>query len=116
LRFDGSVSDPRLIEAIENAMLDVNAMLASLKSKGASLSELATSQINNKGNTEILYFRAINSYVGAHVNEKYRSYDSTSTGQKRAEDLMPTIDEYRRDLRWAIRDLIGSPRMTVELI
>lgn len=116
LRFDGSVSDPRLIEAIENAMLDVNAMLDSLKGKGASLAALATSQINNKGNTEILYFRAINSYVGAHVNEKYRSYDSTSTGQKRAEDLMPTIDEYRRDLRWAIRDLLGSPRMTVELI
>ena len=42
LRFDGSVSDPRLIEAIENAMLDVNAMLAVLKSKGASLAALAT--------------------------------------------------------------------------
>lgn len=116
LRFDGSVSDMRLIEAIENALIEINSGLALLKNNGGSLAELATGQINNKPNTHILYFRAVVAHVGAHINEKYRSYDSTSTGQKRAEDMTPTIDEYRRDLRWAMRDLLGSARTTVDLI
>ncbi|MGH8369197.1 MAG: head completion/stabilization protein, partial [Pseudomonas sp.] len=27
-----------------------------------------------------------------------------------------TIDDYRRDLRWAVRDFLGISRTTVELI
>ena len=46
----------------------------------------------------------------------YRSYDSTNSGNNNAEELTPTIDDYRRDLRWAVRDFLGINRSTVELI
>jgi len=39
-----------------------------------------------------------------------------NSGNKNAEELTPTIDDYRRDLRWAVRDFLGINRSTVELI
>lgn len=116
VRLDGSISNPRLKDAAIAAMLEINEQLRSLKFKASALSELATSTIDGKPNTELLYLRAIHSAIAADINEKYRSYDSTGDGQKRAEELSPTIDEHRRNLRWAIRDLLGTSRCTVELI
>ena len=63
-----------------------------------------------------LYRRAIEAGTGAEVCERYRSFDSTNAGNKNAEELTPTIDDYRRDLRWAVRDFLGRTRITVELI
>ncbi|MFL4232225.1 head completion/stabilization protein, partial [Pseudomonas aeruginosa] len=34
----------------------------------------------------------------------------------KAQDIATTIDDYRRDQRWAIRDFLKRPRTTVELI
>ncbi|TCB68661.1 head completion/stabilization protein [Acinetobacter sp. ANC 4178] len=116
VRLDGSVSNARLKDAAIAAILEINDQLRSLKLKAATLNELATSNIDGKPNTELLYLRAVHSAIAADINEKYRSYDSTSDGQKRAEQLAPTIDDHRRNLRWAIRDLLGTSRCTVELI
>ena len=63
-----------------------------------------------------LYRRAIEAGTGAEVCERYRSFDSTNAGNKNAEELTPNIDDYRRDLRWAVRDFLGINRTTVELI
>lgn len=38
------------------------------------------------------------------------------TATTRPEDIATTIDDYRRDQRWAIRDFLKRPRTTVELI
>lgn len=95
MRLDGSISNPRLKDAAIAAMLEINEQLRSLKFKASALSELATSTIDGKPNTELLYLRAIHSAIAADINEKYRSYDSTGDGQKRAEELSPTIDEHR---------------------
>jgi hypothetical protein len=116
VRLDGSVSNARLKDAAIAAILEINEQLRSLKLKAATLNELATSTIDGKPNTELLYLRAVHSAIAADINEKYRSYDSTSDGQKRAEQLAPTIDDHRRNLRWAIRDLLGTSRCSVELI
>lgn len=116
VRLDGSVSNARLKDAAIAAILEINDQLRALKFKAATLNELATSTIDGKPNTELLYLRAVHSAIAADINEKYRSYDSTSDGQKRAEQLAPTIDDHRRNLRWAIRDLLGTSRCTVELI
>lgn len=116
VRLDGSVSNARLKDAAIAAILEINDQLRALKFKTATLNELATSTIDGKPNTELLYLRAVHSAIAADINEKYRSYDSTSDAQKRAEQLAPTIDDHRRNLRWAIRDLLGTSRCTVELI
>lgn len=116
VRLDGSVTNKRLIDSIISAMLEINDQLKTLKSKAVTLDELATSHIAGKSNTQLLYERAIYSAVAADINEKYRSYDSTGDGQKRGQELEPTVDDHRRNLRWAIRDLLGKPRCTVDLI
>jgi hypothetical protein len=54
--------------------------------------------------------------AGAEVCERYRNYSATNTGNNKADELIPTIDDYRRDLRWAVRDFLGISRITVELI
>lgn len=116
LRFDGSVTNERLFDAVVNSVLEVNQQLLVLKTKKPSFSELATTTVAGQSNVEMLYLRAVYASVAAMINEHYRSYDSTGDSQKRAEEMNPVIDEHRRNLRWAIRDLLGISRCTVDLI
>lgn len=120
LRFDSSVTDQRLIPAIESAIIEVNEQLESLTLKAASLAEISPKKITTGGIekpiTEVLYFRAVAAAVGAELNEKYRAYDTTNNGGQKADELTPTIDDYRRDLRFAIRDLKKLRRLNVELV
>jgi hypothetical protein len=60
--------------------------------------------------------RAVQAAAGAEVCERYRGYDTTASGAKSADENTPTIDDYRRDQRWAIRDFLGKSRTTVELL
>jgi hypothetical protein len=48
LRFDGSITDQRLIPAIESAIIEVNDQLESLTSKAASLAEISPKTITTK--------------------------------------------------------------------
>lgn len=121
LRIDASVTPPRLETAVIAAAISVNREL--LKWRGAqqaagyaTLAEVPAETINDQSELVHLYARAIQAATGAEVCERYRSYDSTGTGDRKAEALQFNIDEYRRDQRWAIRDLLGIARMTVELI
>ncbi len=116
IRLDASITNARLIHEIENAMLECNDLLSILKSRADTLHQLNTSTINGKGNKEILYFRAIAACCAALLLEKYRSYDSSGTGQNRADDVGISSAEHRRNQRYAIRDLLGQNRMTVDLL
>lgn len=80
------------------------------------MAELATAKVDGKPDTEILYFSAISNGVAAKVNEQYRSYDTSTSGNKNAKELTPTIDESRRNKQWAIKQLLGQSHTTVELI
>ncbi|MNP78778.1 Phage head completion protein (GPL) [compost metagenome] len=73
-------------------------------------------RINDESCLVLLYRRAIYCTTAAELSERYRSFDSTSEGNRNAEELTPSIDEYRRDARFAIRDLLGVGHCTVELI
>jgi hypothetical protein len=121
LRIDASVSDARLEMAIVGAMLETNRDLHSLKFRHLAagherLADVPACQINGQSELVATYLRAIYCAAGAELAERYRSYDSTGQGDRNAEALSPTIDEYRRDARYAIRSLLGIPRNTVELI
>ncbi|MFW2151851.1 head completion/stabilization protein [Acinetobacter gyllenbergii] len=116
LRLDSSVTNQRLIPAIEAAVIHVNEQLDSLISKAPSLAEITTKTVNGKPTSVVLYFRAIAAAAGAELNEKYRSYDTTSNGSQKAEDLTITVDDFKRDLRFAIRDLKMIRRLSVELL
>jgi hypothetical protein len=121
LRIDDSVTPARLETAVIAAAINLNQELREWKAAQqaagfATLDDVPGDRIQEVSVKAHLYRRAIEAGTGAEVCERYRSYDSTNAGNKKAEDLMPTIDDYRRDLRWAVRDFLGKSRSTVELI
>lgn len=121
LRLDSSISAMRLEVAIVNAVLSVNRDLDTYKQAQQALGHATLAAIPGpliQGVTRPvhLYLRAVYCTAGAELAERYRSYDSSNAGDKNAEELTPSIDEYRRDARWAERDLLGVSRATVELL
>ena len=121
LRMDGTVSNARLELAAVNAMLSVNRELAMLRAEYmaegyATLADVPAAELQGLSGLIHLYRRAIYCTAGAELAERYRSFDATAAGNQRADELTPSIDEYRRDARYAIRDLLGITHSTVELI
>lgn len=120
-RIDASVSLARLETAVVAAAISVNRELAAWRvarqAEGCStLTDVPADAVRDVSERVHLYLRAVYVASTAEVCERYRNYDSTRNGKQNAEDLTPTIDEYRRDQRWAIRDFLGLGRSTVELI
>lgn len=121
LRIDSSVTLIRLETATIAAAISVNRELAEWRrtkqTEGyTTLADVPAEQVKDVSQLIHLYQRAIYAATGAEICERYRSYDSTNSGNQNADDLTPSIDELRRDQRWAVRDFLGLGRTTVELI
>ena len=121
LRIDASVTPARLETAVIAAAIDLNRELsdwrAAQQAAGyATLADVPGDRIKDVSVQAHLYRRAIEAATGAEVCERYRDYSATNTGNNKAEETAPTIGDYRRDLRWAVRDFLGKNRTTVELI
>lgn len=121
LRIDNSVTAPRLKTAVINAVISVHDELetwrAAQETAGyMTLADVPSKQIEGESIQVHLYRRAIEAATGAEICERYRSYDTTNAGNNHAEELTPNIDDYRRDLRWAVSDFLGRNRTTVDLI
>lgn len=121
LRLADAVSDARLEVATVNAILSVNRELAdyrvALQASGyATADQVPGEQVAGQSALVHRYRRAVYCTAGAELTERYRGYDATATGNQRADELTPSIDEYRRDARWAISDILGRTHATVELI
>lgn len=120
-RIGGNVSAPRLEEAAVAAMISVNRELRKLKLRyqamgHAALEDVPAEQIQGKSELVHTYLRAVYCTVSAEVAERYRTYSSTNTGTAKGEEEEQSADDYRRDARFAIRDLLGINRTTVELL
>lgn len=120
-RFDGTVTPERLSKAILFAVSSVNAELADWKATqiGAgheSLADVPAPSLGGLSTKVALYTRAVYAAAQADLVERYRDYDTTGAGGKQADAMDPRIADLRRDIRWAISDLIGIRRTTVELI
>ncbi|MCF5657688.1 head completion/stabilization protein [Pseudomonas poae] len=121
LRIDSSVTPARLETAVISAAINLNRELsdwrAAQQAAGyATLEAVPGDRIKDVSVKAHLYRRAIEAGTGAEVCERFRDYSATNTGHNKAEEVAPTIDDYRRDLRWAVRDFLGKSRTTVELI
>ena len=123
MRLDGTVTQARLRPAIVEAILFVNHALddwRNTKATGfATLAEMPATRIDGESRLIALYRRAVYSSAKADLVERYRDYDSTasSLGDKKSMDYLDNApSEQRRNAQWASADLIGRPRMTVELI
>lgn len=121
LRIDSSVTPARLETAVISAAINLNRELsdwrAAQQAAGyATLDAVPGDRIKDVSVKAHLYRRAIEAGTGAEVCERFRDYSATNTGNNKAEEVAPTIDDYRRDLRWAVRDFLEKSRTTVELI
>lgn len=120
-RLDGTVTAPRLRAALLHAMADINGELASwrLTQQAAgipSLEDLPGAELGGQSIWLVYYQQAIVSHVQCSLIEAYRDFDTTGSGDAKADGLEARIDSHRRDLRWAIAALQAKPRTTVELI
>ena len=121
MRQDGTITQPRLIEAARNAINEVNDRLNAWRYKQIAagygeLSQVPADELDDESVRVQLYRRAVFCITQASVTERFSSFDATGSGTKRAETLDTTVDDLRRDADWAINDLQALPRMTIELI
>lgn len=121
IRVPGDVHPARIRATVVSAVMGVTRELAEWQAVQeaaghASLSDVPAQVIDGESRLVHLYLRAVGCATAVELHERYRSYDATAQGSQRADELTPTIDEIRRDLRNAVCDLQGLPRATVELI
>ncbi|MBK3336912.1 head completion/stabilization protein [Burkholderia pseudomallei] len=121
MRLDGTVALERLRHAARDAILTVNDELAAWRARqraagAATLADVPAARIDGESALVARYWRAVYHLTHADVTEKYRGYDTTKSGGQVAADLAATVDDSRRAARWAISDILGIARSTVELI
>lgn len=121
LRTDGTVIEPRLRHALIAAMIEAARDLGGYKCERlaegyATLRAVPCDRIDGKSMLEHSYLRAIYCYAKADLIERMRDYDTTGAGQKRVDWLDTAPDEQRRNASWAISQILGQTRCTVELI
>lgn len=120
-RIDGTVPDERLIEAATVAMSAVNTDLAAYQADReaegiATLAAVPAAELGGRSRLVRLYQRAIYAMTKADLLERYRDFDAANSGRSREEDLDKPAAEQRRNARLAIREILGIPRVTAELI
>lgn len=121
MRVDSLATPPRLAMALDGAAMDVNAQLLAYQLQQQAAGHDTADDVpprpgQRQGDLVRLYLRAVWSLAKADLIERYRDYDATRDGHDRADALTDAVDDYRRAAAWAIRDITGDRRTTVELI
>ncbi|WP_432239898.1 head completion/stabilization protein [Herbaspirillum robiniae] len=124
MRLDQTVTDDRLRPALVDAILAVNRLLSEWKAgqvaAGVQKLELVDApKVDGESQFVALYRRAVYSFAKADMFEGYRDYDTTAgalTDKKNMEWMDQAPDVQRRNGHWAINDILGRQRVTVELI
>lgn len=121
MRLDGTVTHERLRLATVDAIASINDELRTWKTTRcaegyADLASVPASRTDGVSAHVLRYRRAVYNLARADLTEQYRAYDATKSGGNDAEVLEATICESRRNVRWAVNDMSGVPRSTIELI
>lgn len=121
MRLDGTVTPQRLRGALIEAIASVNSQLSDWRRAQqaagyASLAAVPAEEVDGLPIPVQRWQRAVQCAAAANLTERYRSFDSTASGHKKADDLDTTVDDLRRDSHWAISDILGRGRSTIELI
>lgn len=121
MKVEAVATPERALHALRAAVIEVNNRLskwltAQIEQGFSSIDDIPKKPGEIEHQKKFLYLRAVWSLAKANLIERYRDYDTTKSGQDKAESLAESIDDFRRDAAWAINDLLGAPRATVELI
>lgn len=124
-RLDGTVTPARFRPALVAAIASVNTELATWAAtqRAAGAATLADVPATTIGGASLLvhhYLRAVHECAMADLAEAYREIDVTpqSAGKygRVADKLELKTDEHRRNMRWAVSDILGIRRTTVALV
>ncbi len=120
-RIRDSVLAPRLRKEILAAILTIgdnlDAWAKVQQTAGhAKLADVPSKTIDGQSRLQILYFAAIAGETKARIIEGYRDTDLTGRGDRKIEDLEPSVDELRRNAIQAVRSILGRTRTRIELI
>lgn len=120
-RIPTQVTDARARDALRGAMLSVRGELAAFQrdaiaNGAAALVDIDDSQVDGESALELLYRRAIFAFAAADLIETHNDISATNDGRDRSEDRAVSACEHRRNATHAIRDILGVPRTSVELI
>lgn len=121
LRLDGTATTERLTHSLVDAIASVNGELSAWKAaqiaaEYLTMEDVPADEIDGDSVLVHRYKRAVYALTKANLVERYRDFDSTAAGNKKADQMENPIDDLRRDARWAISDILGIGRNTVELI
>ena len=95
---------------------------AELRDYQAAQQQAGVARLQDAGDGRQLgrYLRAIYAHMQADLAEAYRDIDVTPQSAGKTERVTDKIElkigEHRRNLRWAISDLLGLCRTTVDLV
>ena len=120
-RLDGTIPSLRLRTAIIEAIATTNYALRPWRDEQiangiAKLEAIDAEKIDDVSILIHRYKRAVGCLTKALILERYRDFDTTGKGDKKADALTDPIDDCRRDHLAALADITGKPRTTVELI
>lgn len=121
MRIDGTVTHERLrlatIEAINTVNRDLKNYRQTAQQQGINtLADSDDEQIGGESSLVLLYQRAVYCLATANLQERYRSFDSTREGHNKADELLDTAGDLRRDYHFAVRDILGEHRMIADLV
>lgn len=121
MRVDNVATTARAAHALEASMLTANRRLIDYQHEQQAAGHSEAAAIpprlgERAGDIVLLYCRAVWNLAKAELIERYRDYDSAGSGHDRADALTDVVDDHRRYAAWAINDIQGKPRTTVELI
>lgn len=123
-RTQDTVTDQRVIQAMRTAIRDTNRELAVWRAEQEAAGHATLADVpgdgdygdGEPGTPTHRYLTAVYSRAKALLVEWYRDENTTDPGDARATGYASTRDVYLREAIEAVRDLLGEPRTTVELI
>ncbi|MCY7297459.1 head completion/stabilization protein [Alteromonas sp. a30] len=123
MRVEQPISNLRTKQAILDAIISVNNELKAWPAfqnynalNYSSLKEVPCEQYGEVSQYEHHYQSAVFNKAKALLLENYRDFDSTKSGHERADQMEERVDDYLRRSRESIRALLGTAKITIELI
>lgn len=122
MRLRGEVPHARLVEALRGAILTVTVQLSGWKAEwvAAGHASIATvkpdDKIDDEHRLSMLFVRAVRFYAAAELAELARDSSATNDEVDRIEEESLVAPDMKATALQAVRDILGTTRIAVELI
>ena len=120
-RTDQTIPIERISNALQISIIRTNRELAdwqavAIENGTQTLANYPSIDYGDYTEHQILYRNAVYHWAKSLLVENYRDFDTTQSGHERADQMASRVEDHRRLYKEAIRDFLGEPHCTVELI